>query len=90
MVRDRGEIEATAEIVTEAVVLVFAGGSFPGAVGVTEVDFEFEVGGNLGVLGHVLSLVVGRQEAQLGGRRVCARKPRARWWRLFSLGDTGA
>ena len=68
LVRDSGEIEATGEVVAEAVVLAFAGGAFPGAVGVTEVDFEFEVGGELGVLGHFLSLVVGEREAQLGGQ----------------------
>lgn len=45
LVRDRGEIETTGEVVAEAVVLAFAGGAFPRAVSVTEVDFEFEVGG---------------------------------------------
>ena len=60
LVRDGGEIEATGQVVTEAVVLALAGGAFPGAVGVAELDLELEVGRELGVFGHFLALVVGQ------------------------------
>lgn len=48
----------------DAVVLAFAGGAFPRAVGVAEEDLELEVGGEGLVLGHFLVLVVGEALAQ--------------------------
>jgi len=49
---------------TDAVVLAFAGGAFPGAVGMAEEDFELEIGGEDLVLGHFLALIISEGFAQ--------------------------
>lgn len=44
LLSDGGEVGATGQVVTEAIVLALAGGALPGAVGVAKVDRELEVG----------------------------------------------
>ena len=64
LIRDQGEVGALGEVVTDAVVLAFAGGPFPRAMGVTEEDLELEVGGEALMFGHFLALVIGEALTQ--------------------------
>ena len=48
LIRDQGEVGALGEVVADAIVLAFAGGAFPGTVGMAKEDLELEVcGGGL-------------------------------------------
>src|SRR5580698_5565386 len=69
LIGDRGEVETFGQVMADAIVLALAGGTLPRAVGVAEKDLELKVGGELGVFGHFLALVVGEGETQPGGQR---------------------
>lgn len=78
LIRDQGEVGALGEVMADAVVLAFAGGSFPWAMGVAEEDLELEVGGEALMFGHFLALIIGEALAQDAGQGASLRSKASR------------
>jgi len=65
LIGDGGKVGSFGEVVADSAILAFAGTALPGAVRMTEKNFEAEVGGEGLVLGHFLALVVSETKAEL-------------------------
>ena len=61
-----GEVGALAEVAPRQAVEILVRPALPRVMRIGEVDVEVEVGGELGVTGHLVSLVPGEGAAQLG------------------------
>jgi len=69
LIGDSGEVETFGQVMANAVVLAFAGGALPRAMGVAEEDLELEFIRELGVFGHFFALVVSEGATQPVGQR---------------------